>query len=106
MRSRVGWLVLGIVITMVGLVGGAYLFVTAGGVSLDTTAPPLPFERMLARLALHASWGRRQRGKNPLPVTDANLLAGVQVYHDHCAGCRGTPGQPRAAIATGMSPDG
>jgi hypothetical protein len=50
MRSRVRWFVLGIVITMVGLVGGAYLFVTAGGVSLDTTAPPLPFERMLAPL--------------------------------------------------------
>ena len=65
MRSRVGWLVLGIVITMVGLVGGAYLFVTAGGVSLDTTAPPLPFERMLARLALHASVGQAAERQEP-----------------------------------------
>lgn len=104
MRSRVGWFVLGIVITMVGLVGGAYLFVTAGGVSLDTTAPPLPFERMLARLALHASAGQAADAKNPLPVTDANLLTGVQVYHDHCAGCHGTPGQSGTAIATGMFP--
>jgi hypothetical protein len=57
MWLRVGWLILGSVITMVVLAVGAYLFVTAGGISMDTTAPPLPLEQTVARLALHASVG-------------------------------------------------
>jgi thiosulfate dehydrogenase len=104
MWLRVGWLILGSVITMVVLAVGAYLFVTAGGVSMATTAPPLPFEQTVARLALHASVGHAADQHAPLPFTDATMLAGVQVYKEHCAVCHGTPDQPRTAISTGMFP--
>jgi hypothetical protein len=36
---------------------GAYIFIRAGGVSMATSAPPLPLEKMIARLALRASYG-------------------------------------------------
>jgi len=59
--------------------------VTGRGHVLDTPPRRCRLNETLARLALHAVSGRR-RGKNPLPVTDANLLAGVQVYHDSLPG--------------------
>jgi thiosulfate dehydrogenase len=99
-----GWFVLGIVITIVVLVVGAYLFVKAGGVSLATTAQPLPFEQPPARMALHASFGHAADQKNPLPFDD-DMLAGVLEYKEHCAVCHGSPGQPRTAIAKGMVPN-
>jgi len=104
MSSRVGWFVLGIVTMFVGLVCGAYLFVRAGGVSMETNARPLPLEKTVARLALRTSIGNATDQKDPLPVTDANLLAGVHVYEDHCAVCHGLPGRARTAIARGMFP--
>jgi mono/diheme cytochrome c family protein len=31
---------------------------------------------------------------NPLTVTDANLLAGLKIFRNNCAGCHGEPGKP------------
>jgi thiosulfate dehydrogenase len=104
MPSRLGWFVLGIFTAMAGLFCGAYLFVRAGGVPMDTTARPLPLEGAVARLALRASLGNAADDDDPLPVTDANMLAGLRVYEDHCAVCHGLPGRSRTAIARGMFP--
>src|ERR1039458_7026259 len=52
MSSHWKWFVLGIVITLVVLAGGAYLFVKAGGISMETTAAPLPLEKTVAGMAL------------------------------------------------------
>jgi thiosulfate dehydrogenase len=103
--SRLRWFMFGVVSVVAIGIGGGYLFVTSGGVSLDTAAPPLPFERTLADLALKASYAPSANQPNPLSVTDANLLAGAQVYRaQHCAMCHGTPGDPQTAIAGGMFP--
>jgi thiosulfate dehydrogenase len=103
--SRLTWFIFGVVSVVVIAIGGGYLFVTSGGVSLDTAAPPLPFERTLADLALKASYAPSVNQQNPLPLTDANLLAGAQVYKgQQCAMCHGTPGGPQTPIAQGMFP--
>jgi len=103
--SRLRWFIFGVVSVVVIGLGGGYLFVTSGGVSLDTAAPPLPFERTLADLALKASYAPSVNQQNPLPLTDANLLAGAQVYKgQQCAMCHGTPGEAQTAIARGMFP--
>ena len=94
----------GVVVTIVALAAGAYLFVRGGGVSLSTTASPLPLEKSLARLALRASMGNAADQKSPLPFDDANLLKGVELYKEHCVVCHGSPGQPATAIAQGMFP--
>jgi thiosulfate dehydrogenase len=104
MRAIV-WFGLGVVVAVAVLVAGGYLFVRGGGVSLDTTAPPLPLERSLAEMALTASMGNAGAQPNPLPVNDTNLLAGAHVYQDHCALCHGRPGGQPSAIARGMFPD-
>jgi thiosulfate dehydrogenase len=95
---------LGVVVTIVVLAAGAYLFVRGGGVSLSTTAAPLPLETTLARVALRASMGNAADQKSPLPFDDANLLKGVDLYRANCAVCHGSPGQPATAIAQGMFP--
>jgi thiosulfate dehydrogenase len=97
--------VLGIVITLLALAGGAYLFVTRGGISMDTTAPPLPLEKTVAGMALRASMGNAADQKNPLPVDDGAMLAGARTYKQTCAVCHGIPGQAPTAISKGMFPD-
>jgi thiosulfate dehydrogenase len=39
-----------------------------------------------------------------VPVNDQNLLAGADIYKQHCAVCHGLPAEPETAIAHGMSP--
>ena len=45
MSSRLGWFVLGIVAALVGMSAGAYLFIRAGGMPMETSAKPLPLEQ-------------------------------------------------------------
>ena len=104
MSPRFGWFVLGIVTAFMGFVVGGYLFVRAGGVPMETSAKPLPLEKTVARLALRASLGNAAAEKDPLPVDDANMLAGVDQYKEHCAVCHGMPGRPPTAISKGMFP--
>ena len=96
--------VLGVVMTILMFVVGGYLFVRGGGVSLATTAPPLPLEKTVATMALRASIGNAKDRKNPLPFDDGDMLAGANAYKEHCALCHGAPGQPRTAISKGMFP--
>jgi thiosulfate dehydrogenase len=104
MPSRVRWFFLGIVTAFAVLAVGAYLFVRAGGVPMDTSAKPLPLEKTVAKLALRASIGNAAAEKNPLPVNDANMLAGLDQYKNHCAVCHGIPGRPPTAISKGEFP--
>jgi thiosulfate dehydrogenase len=104
MPSRLGWFALGAVTAIAGLVVGAYLFVKAGGVSMETSARPLPLEATVARMALRASIGNAAALKDPLPPSEENMLAGARQYRDQCAGCHGVPGQPRPAFSKGMFP--
>ena len=81
-----------------------YLYARLGFLSLAATARPLPGEEFLAQTALRASIGAAADQKNPLAATDENLLAGAQVYREHCAICHGLAGQPKTELATGMFP--
>jgi len=90
--------------TIVVLAVGGYLFVRSGKLSLATTAPPLPLEKTIARLALRASIGNAAGQKDPLPVDDTDMLAGVKTYRERCAVCHGAPGRAPTAIANGMFP--
>ena len=96
--------VLGIVFSILIIVVGGYLFVRGGGISLATTAKPLPMEGKVADMALQASMGNAAAQKNPLPFNDDNMVAGVRVWKENCAMCHGALEQPRTAISKGMFP--
>lgn len=94
----------GIFVTILIIVIGGYLLVRSGGISLATTAKPLPMEERIADMALQASMGNAADQKNPLPFDDANMVAGAHVYKEHCAVCHGAPERPRTAVSKGMFP--
>lgn len=104
MSSRAGYFVLGIVTAIVVIIASVFLFVKGGGISMETTAPPLPFEQTLAGMALSASIGNAAAQKNPIPFNESNLLAGAQVFKENCAVCHSTPGGPQSAASKGMFP--
>lgn len=84
-----------------------YLVLTNGVVPAAADTGPIALERWAARTSLHATLAREApQGSNPVPLTDANLIAGVQLFAQHCAICHGTAkGDASAsAVARGEYP--
>ena len=96
--------VIGVMLTL--LVGAAtiYVYFAAGRAPVATSAPPMPFEKRLARLALHARLEREMPHQVPIQPDEANLVAGAHIYVEHCAVCHGLPGREQSAIAQGEFP--
>lgn len=103
--GRAGWFIAGLIAGVIVLAPlSAYLFVQFGGLSISTTAKPLPLEETFAHLALRASVGNAATVTNPLSPDEANLLGGVRVYRENCELCHGLPGRQETAIAAGEFP--
>jgi thiosulfate dehydrogenase len=96
--------ILGVLVTVLILVGGGYWFVNSGKLSMATTAPPLPMEKKVAGMALRASIGSARDQPNPLPFDDSDMLAGAKLYKNHCSACHGLPQQPQKAFTKAMFP--
>ena len=93
-------LVLGIILVPVLV----YFYFTGGSAPVATTDPDMPFESLLARKAQHARIDKEMPKNVPIQATEANYLAGAELYKQHCAVCHGLPLAPKTAIATGMYP--
>lgn len=102
--TRILWFAIGGIGTLLALFVGAYLFINGGGVPMQTSAPPLPLEKTIARMALHASYRPEAGKKDPLAVNDDNMGAGAKLYGENCAGCHGLPGHPAPSFAKAMFP--
>jgi thiosulfate dehydrogenase len=101
MKKFILGLILGVIV--VPVLG--YLYFASGSVPVATSAPPMPFERALARTALHARMEKEMpKGAPPVAADEAAYTAGALIYKDHCAVCHGLPGQTQTAIAKGMFP--
>jgi thiosulfate dehydrogenase len=106
MSSRFACFALGVVTALLVLIGGAYVFIVTGGVSMDTASAPLPFETTVAQAVLRANLKDAANQKNPLPPLDeASMRAGARLYRDHCAICHAAPEEPGSDIAKGMFPN-
>jgi len=93
-------LIIGVVVVPLAL----YWYFSTGMAPVATAAPPMPFEKSFARMALHARLDKEMPKTVPLSADEAAFTAGAQIYKDHCAVCHGLPGQPQTAIASGMFP--
>jgi mono/diheme cytochrome c family protein len=82
-----------------------YIYFAYGMAPVATSAPPMPFERMLAKKALHARIDKERPRSVPIAAEESSFAAGAQVYVQHCAVCHGLPGQSQTAIAKGMYPN-
>jgi mono/diheme cytochrome c family protein len=64
----------------------------------------MPFEQYFAHKALDARIAKDMPKTVPIQPSEANYLAGADLYKQHCAVCHGLPLTPKTAIATGMYP--
>ena len=96
--------VAGALLGIVGLLLAVYVYFAAGIAPAATAAPDMPFEKMLARKALHARIDHEMPSEKPPDVTEVRLMDGADVYRAQCAVCHGTPGGKKTAIAAGMYP--
>ena len=94
----------GLVFGLIAVAVGAALYFGLGMAPVATSAPPMPFERLLAGMALHSRIAKEMPSQVPIPVDEANLTAGAKVYREQCAVCHGLSGRPETAIAKGMFP--
>ena len=95
--------VFGFVLAVVLLAGGLYYYFASGMAPVAVADPPMPFEKKMAHMALNAHIAKQSVGESPVAADETNLLAGAEVYMQHCAGCHGLPDHP-AEVATGMYP--
>ncbi len=82
--------VLGIVLTLVLGLLGAYALVQSGYIPANADARPSWLETWMARTSLRATLARfAPKGQNPVALTDQNLLEGVRLFAQNCAVCHG-----------------
>ena len=93
----------GVVFTLAALLAAVIAGVWFGVLPSGADEKPLPFERLAAHRALHASIARDTAGvENPLQPTDDNLLAGVKLYGANCAVCHGAADAKASNLAQGF----
>src|SRR5438445_6607622 len=97
-------LLLGLILGVVLVVAGVYLYFSLGYAPVATSAPGIPFEEKMANMALHARIAKEAPSGVPVPADEANLTAGAQVYREQCAVCHGLTGRAETATAKGMFP--
>jgi thiosulfate dehydrogenase len=68
-----------------------YLLLRSGTIPANADAAPGPFETWAAETSLDATLNAEApKIQNPVPSTDTNLIAGINLYESHCAICHGT----------------
>jgi mono/diheme cytochrome c family protein len=93
-------ILLGIVLVPVALLG----WLRFGDVPVAVADPPLPQERLLTGMPLNARIGRELVKTPPIQADEVNLVAGAEIYRDHCATCHGFHGKP-SRFGAHMFPD-
>jgi len=100
-----GKFLLGIVVTIVIIFVGGFVLLKKGYMDMGADVAPLPFEKSLAMGAVDASTERHaDERKNPDSPSEENLVAGAQLYLNHCAGCHGVPSNPDAPFGRSFYP--
>jgi mono/diheme cytochrome c family protein len=97
-------LIAGVVLAVLLIVLGAYIYFAQGFAPVATSSAPMPFEKKLADIALAARMKKEASQNAPIAPTEPNLQAGAAFYSEQCAVCHGLPGAAETAIARGMFP--
>jgi mono/diheme cytochrome c family protein len=83
--------ILGVLVTIVVAAAVGYAALRRGLMPANADAKPGVFETWMAGTSLDATLTRdAPKGPNPVALTDANLIAGIDLYGQHCAICHGT----------------
>jgi len=96
--------ILGLIIGLLIVPAGTYLYFRLGYAPVATAEGPMPFETQIARTALKVRVEKESPKKTAIAVSPENLIAGAKIYHDNCAFCHGFKGQDKTPAAEGMFP--
>ena len=81
----------GVLTTLVALLAGGYLLLQSGRIPANADGKPSRLELWMARTSLRATLRHQApKGPDPVSLTNANLIAGIRLYGEHCAICHGT----------------
>ena len=97
-------LILGIILGLIFVGAGAFVYFRFGFAPVATAAQPMPFEKTLANYALNARVAKEAPKTVPIGADAANLMAGAHVYVENCAMCHGLPENRTAMFRDGMFP--
>jgi mono/diheme cytochrome c family protein len=95
-------IVAGVALTLVVIGIGGYVVLRLGLVPANADSDPNGMEKWAARSSLRATMQHVPKVNNPLPLTDANVLAGVKLYSQNCAVCHGDSSGNPTNIAKGL----
>jgi mono/diheme cytochrome c family protein len=94
----------GFVSALLLIVAGTLGYVELGLAPVATASAPLPFEKRITRMALHARVDKEAPNSSPFAGSEEVYAAGAGIYRENCAVCHGLPGQDETAIAIGEFP--
>src|SRR5450830_1428723 len=84
-------LIWGVALTLTAALLGAYALVQSGLIPANADANPGRIELWVAGTSLEATLQREApKGKNPVPLSEQNLLNGVHLFAQNCAVCHGS----------------
>ncbi|MGZ4824979.1 MAG: c-type cytochrome [Terriglobales bacterium] len=96
--------IFGVIITLLVLAAGAYIYFAGGYAPVATSAQAMPFETTMANKALNARVDKEAPKNAPFQPDDATYLAGAAIYKMNCAVCHGLPGGEQTPVAKGEYP--
>ena len=97
--------VLGVIITILVFVAGGLGIAFSGLINTDADQLPGSLEKWLAHKTVKASIQKRApQVNNPLPITDANLIAGMKTYLMACAECHGGADNKPSVFGVALHP--
>lgn len=94
---------IGLLIGLVLVPIGVFLYISFGNPPVAVADPPFPFERQIVHIPLHARIHKDMPKSVPLQPTAENFIAGAQIYRQDCAFCHGLNSQ-NSAVAPHMYP--
>jgi thiosulfate dehydrogenase len=100
MRGFLVGLILGLLIVPAVI----FFYIENGQAPAAATDAPMPFEKFLARGALHTRIKKEAPERDISTFTSNDLIAGADVYQKNCEFCHGLPLQAPSAASQGMFP--
>src|SRR5262249_6342283 len=105
-EPKLGKFIFGLVLGLLIPAAIGYSYFSFGYAPVATSAAPMPFEKTMARMALHARIKNEAPTKEPaVPVDEQNLTQGATLYVQNCSFCHGLPNQKASLAAKGMFPN-
>ena len=96
---------LGIIFTLIVLIGGGSGYLMSGRLDTNADSPISTLERRIASRALDASVDRHaDKANNPVPENAPTLKDGMTIYVMNCASCHGTLDKKPSPLGQNLYP--